>query len=69
MLVIIIFFGLGATFVLTRVPGYIRQENRFESWAEIDGYLADTPAEGVALCPPTIRSSTRWACGSGSTSA
>ena len=28
--VIAIFFGLGATFVLTRVPGYIRQENHFD---------------------------------------
>ena len=44
MLVIVIFFGLGATFVLTRVPGYIRQENRFATWAEIGGYLDDTPA-------------------------
>ena len=31
---ILIFFGLGATFVLTRVPGYIRAENHFESWDE-----------------------------------
>lgn len=49
LLVIVIFFGLGATFVLTRVPGYIRQENRFTTWDEIAGYLADTPATAVEL--------------------
>jgi hypothetical protein len=49
VLVIAIFFGLGATFVLTRVPGYIRQENRFASWDEIAGYLDDTPATAVEL--------------------
>ncbi len=49
VLVILIFFGLGATFVLTRVPGYIRQENRFATWDEIAGYLADTPATIVGL--------------------
>jgi hypothetical protein len=49
VLVITIFFGLGATFVLTRVPGYIRQENRFATWAEIAGYLDDTPATSVSL--------------------
>jgi hypothetical protein len=47
--VIVIFFGLGATFVLTRVPGYIRQENRFGTWAEIAGYLDDTPATAIGL--------------------
>ena len=49
VLVIAIFFGLGATFVLTRVPGYIRQENRFATWDEIGGYLDDTPATGSVL--------------------
>jgi hypothetical protein len=49
VLVIVIFFGLGATFVLTRVPGYIRQENRFATWEEIGGYLAETPAAGSVL--------------------
>ena len=47
--VILIFFGLGATFVLTRVPGYIRQENHFESWEEIAELVSDTPADGVGL--------------------
>jgi hypothetical protein len=47
--VILIFFGLGATFVLTRMPGYIRQENRFDSWADVAGYLGDTPASVVVL--------------------
>ncbi len=49
VLVILIFFALGATFVLTRVPGYIRQENHFDSWAEVAGYLGDTPASIVVL--------------------
>ena len=49
VLVIAIFFGLGATFVLTRVPGYIRQENRFTTWTEIAAYLDDTPAAFVGL--------------------
>ena len=49
LLVILIFFGLGATFVLSRVPGYIRQENRFTSWDEIGAYLDDTPARVMVL--------------------
>ncbi len=59
VLVIAIFFGLGATFVLTRVPGYIRQENRFATWAEIAGYLDDTPAAASVL--PTERAGGRSA--------
>ena len=47
--VIFIFFGLGATFVLTRVPGYIRQENQFDSWDDVAAPLADTPADDVEL--------------------
>ncbi len=47
--VILIFFGLGATFVLTRVPGYIRQENHFDSWEEIAELITDTPADTVEL--------------------
>ena len=47
--VILIFFGLGATFVLTRVPGYIRQENQFDSWDDVAAPLADTPANEVEL--------------------
>ena len=47
--VILIFFGLGATFVLTRVPGYIRQENHFDTWEEIGALVADTPADTVDL--------------------
>ena len=49
VLVILIFFGLGATFVLTRVPGYIRQENRFASWAEIRGTSPTPRRKRVAL--------------------
>ncbi len=47
--VILIFFGLGATFVLTRVPGYIRKENHFDTWADVASTLEDTPACDVRL--------------------
>jgi hypothetical protein len=49
VVVILTFFALGATFVVSRVPGFIRQENRFASNDEVVGYLAGTPAHGVAL--------------------
>lgn len=49
VLVIVIFFGLGATFVLTRVPGYIRHENHFDTWDDIAALVADTPAAPVEL--------------------
>ncbi len=52
--VLAIFFALGAVFVLSRVPSLMRQLNRFDSWAEIDGLVADTPGGDVlrAVGPP-----------------
>lgn len=49
VIVVLLFFGLGATFVLTRMPGYIRAENRFDSWTDIGEQVVGTPAEVVAL--------------------
>jgi hypothetical protein len=42
------FFGLGATFALSRVPGIIRSLNRFDSWTDIDDNVIGTPAESLA---------------------
>ena len=49
VVVILMFFALGAGFVVSRVPGFIRAENRFESWEEIAEFVAGTPADGVVL--------------------
>ncbi len=49
VVVVLMFFGLGASFVLTRVPGFIRAENRFDSWEEIAGFVTGTPADAVSL--------------------
>ncbi len=49
VVVVLMFFVLGAGFVVTRVPGFIRSENRFESWSEIAEYVVDTPAAAVDL--------------------
>lgn len=49
VVVVLTFFALGATFVMTRIPGYIRAENRFESWADVAVHLAGTPAAAVTL--------------------
>lgn len=49
VVVVFTFFALGATFVMTRVPGYIRAENRFASWGEVADVVVDTPAEAVGL--------------------
>jgi hypothetical protein len=49
VVVVLMFFGLGASFVLTRVPGFIRAENRFDSWEQIGEFVAGTPADVVAL--------------------
>lgn len=49
VVVVLMFFALGATFVMTRMPGYIRAENRFDSWDEVGEHLAGTPAAGVTL--------------------
>ena len=66
VLVIAIFFLLGATFVLSRVPA-TSAGARFATWAEVAAYLDDTPAPSSA-CRPTSRWSTRGV-GSASTSA
>lgn len=49
VVVVLTFFSLGAVFALSRLPGFIRQENRFASWDAVGGYLAGTPAETVEL--------------------
>ena len=49
VVVVSMFFVLGAGFVVTRVPEFIRAENRFESWEEIADFVVDTPAASIAL--------------------
>lgn len=49
VVVVLTFFALGATFVVSRVPSYIRAENRFDDWAEVAEHLDGTPATAVAL--------------------
>ena len=49
VVVVLMFFVLGAGFVVTRVPGFIRSQNRFESWSEIAADVVDTPAAAVDL--------------------
>ena len=43
VVIVLTFFALGAGFVISRLPGFIRTENRFESWAEIASYIARHP--------------------------
>ena len=52
-----IFFLLGATFVLTRIPPLMRSLNTFASWAEVTALASDTPAQAVLdeLHPDTER--------------
>ena len=47
VLVLGVFFLLGATFVLTRIPPLMRSLNTFASWAEVGALAGDTPAAGV----------------------
>ena len=49
VVVVLTFFSLGAVFAISRVPGFIRDENRFESWSDVGSYLEGTPAESVEL--------------------
>ena len=49
VVVVLTFFSLGAVFAVSRVPGFIRDENRFESWREVAELLEGTPAETVEL--------------------
>ncbi len=49
VVVVLTFFSLGAVFAISRLPGFIRDENRFTSWNAIGTYLEGTPAESVEL--------------------
>ena len=49
VIVVITFFSLGAAFAVSRLPGFIRTENRFESWTDIREYLDGTPAADIDL--------------------
>ncbi|MGB0113600.1 MAG: hypothetical protein WBP59_10300 [Ilumatobacteraceae bacterium] len=49
VIVVLTFFALGATFAMSRVPGYIRTENRFESWADVAEHADGTPAAEIGL--------------------
>lgn len=49
VVVVATFFLLGAGFVISRVPGYIRAENHFDSWADVATHVSDTPAREVTL--------------------
>ena len=49
VVIVLTFFTLGAVFAVSRVPGFIRAENRFESWSDVGAYLEGTPAEHVDL--------------------
>ncbi|MET0144122.1 MAG: hypothetical protein ABW328_04965 [Ilumatobacteraceae bacterium] len=54
---LLLFFALGAFFTTSRVPGLMRELNRFESWDEIESLTADTPAAPLADdVLPTARS-------------
>ena len=49
VVVVLTFFSLGAVFAVSRVPRFIRDENRFESWGDIADLLEGTPAATVEL--------------------
>ena len=49
VVVVLTFLTLGAVFAVSRMPGFIRAENRFSSWADVADHLADTPAESIPL--------------------
>lgn len=44
-----LFFLLGSTFVLSRVPEAIRSVNDFDDWSEVSELVKGTPAETLAL--------------------
>ncbi len=44
-----IFFGLGAIFVLSRVPGIMRGLAHFDTWDDVRAAVAGTPAEAMPL--------------------
>lgn len=47
--VVLTFFTLGAVFAVSRMPGFIRDENRFDSWDDIESYIDGTPAATIEL--------------------
>ena len=49
VVVVLTFFSLGAVFAASRLPGFIRAENRFDSWDHIAAHVVGTPAEAVEL--------------------
>ncbi len=49
VVVVFTFFSLGAVFAISRLPGFIRGENRFDHWDDIGAYVVGTPAEPVEL--------------------
>jgi hypothetical protein len=49
VIVVLTFFSLGAAFAVSRLPGFIRDENRFDSWADVASYLEQTPAAAIGL--------------------
>jgi hypothetical protein len=44
-----LFFGLGAFFVLSRVPALINELSMFDDWSQVHELIADTPAAGLRL--------------------
>ncbi len=46
--VLLLFFALGAFFTTSRIPGLMRELNRFESWDEIAALSSGTPAAPLA---------------------
>jgi hypothetical protein len=49
VVVVLMFFLLGAGFVMIRVPGVIAAANEFDDWADVEHDVVDTPAEAVPL--------------------
>lgn len=49
VVVLAMFFALGSTFVLSRVPAAIRTINDFDDWAEVDRLVTGTPADDIDL--------------------
>ncbi|MEM9513542.1 MAG: hypothetical protein AAGA42_01685 [Actinomycetota bacterium] len=49
VIVVVTFFLLGATFALSRVPGFIRSISEFNSWADVERDLVGTPAAELPL--------------------
>jgi hypothetical protein len=47
--VIALFFGLGAFFVLSRIPALVAELSTFDDWAEVHELIADTPAAALDL--------------------